>query len=107
MYKLVAILLFLFLISSTLVVATTLKGTIYNLDLDPEPDVLVEINTLPEQRFLARDGTYSFEVSSGTYTLTAQKENTFITEEVQILAEGTYVYDLFLLPEFSEEEDLW
>ncbi len=97
----------LFLLSLTLVLATTLKGTIYNTNLDPESDVLVEINTLPEQRLLARNGTYSFEVSPGTYTLTAQREEIVITEEVQVLAEGTYVYDLFLLPEFSEEEDLW
>ncbi len=107
MNRRVIILLFLFLLFCTFTNAATLKGIIYNTNLDPESDVLVDINTLPEQRLLARNGTYSFEVPPGTYTLTAQKEDTLIMEEVQVLAEGTYIYDLFLLPEFSEEEDLW
>ncbi len=97
----------LFFLSFSLVSAVTLQGTIYNTNLEPEPDVLIEINTIPEQRLLAREGTYLFEVSPGTYTLTAQKEDLIVTEEVYIVAEGTYVFDLFLLPEFSEEDDLW
>ncbi len=67
----------------------------------------MEINTVPEQRLLARAGIYQFEVTPGTYTLTAQKEDIIITEEVQVLTEGTFVYDLFLLPEFTDEDDLW
>ncbi len=99
--------LVLALLSLTLVSATTLKGTIYNTNLEPEADVLIEINTIPEQRFLARAGTYLFDVSPGTYTLTAQKEDILIAEEVQVLTEGVYIYDLFLLPEFTDEDDLW
>ena len=101
------IIFLLFLLTLSLVSATTLKGTIYNTNLEPEPDVLIEINTIPEQRLLARDGTYQFDVSPGTYTLTAQKEDIIITEEVRVLAEGTYIYDIFLLPEFTAEDDLW
>ena len=101
------IIFLLFLLTLSLVSATTLKGTIYNTNLEPEPDVLIEINTIPEQRLLARDGTYQFDVSPGTYTLTAQKEDILVTEEVRVLAEGTYIYDLFLLPEFTDEDDLW
>ncbi|HLC70973.1 MAG TPA: hypothetical protein VJI32_03140, partial [Candidatus Nanoarchaeia archaeon] len=101
------IILILFLLSCTLVSAATLKGTIYNTNLEPEPDVLIEINTIPEQRLLAREGTYLFEVSPGTYTLTAQKEDIVLIEEVRVLAEGTFVYDVFLLPEFTDEDDLW
>jgi len=101
------IIILLFLLTLSLVSATTLKGTIYNTNLEPEPDVLIEINTIPEQRLLARDGTYQFDVSPGTYTLTAQKEDIIITEEVRVLAEGTYIYDIFLLPEFTAEDDLW
>lgn len=101
------ILLISFLLSLTLVSATTLQGTIYSTNLEPETDVLIQINTLPEQRLLARTGTYQFEVSPGTYTLTAQKEDLTITEDVTISTEGTFVYDLFLLPDFADEEDLW
>lgn len=101
------IILSVFLLSLTLVSATTLQGTIYSTNLEPETDVLVEINTVPEQRLLARTGTYQFDVTPGTYTLTAQKEDIIITEEVKVLTEGTFVYDLFLLPDFTDEDDLW
>ncbi len=107
MKKSFIILIVLFLLSLTLVSATTIQGTIYNTYLEPEPDVLIQINTIPEQRLLAREGIYQFEVSPGTYTLTAQKEDIIITEEVKILEEGTFVYDLFLLPDFTDEDDLW
>lgn len=96
-----------FFLSITLVIATTLQGTIYSTNLEPETDVLIEINTIPEQRLLARAGTYQFEVPPGIYTLTAQKEDVLITEEVKVSVDGTFVYDLFLLPEFTDEDDLW
>lgn len=107
MKKSAIILLALLLISLTLVSATTLQGTIYNTNLEPEVDTLIQINTIPEQRFLAREGTYQFEVSPGTYILTAQKEALMVTEEVVVSAQGTYIYDIFLLPDFADEDDLW
>ena len=97
----------LIILCSTFTLATTLKGTIYNNNLDPETDVLVEINTAPVQKYLAKDGTYSFELPLGTYQLKATKESLTITENVKITAQGEFVYDLFLLPDFTDEEDLW
>lgn len=90
-----------------LISATTLRGTIYNTDLEPEQDVLVEINTQPQQKFLSKSGTYSFDVPIGKYTLTATKSFLTLTEEIEITQEGEFIYDLFLLPDFTEEEDLW
>ena len=87
--------------------AAILQGTIYNAELEPEPGVLVEINSTPAQRFLSRDGRYSLEAPAGEYLLTAQKEEIVVSEPVRLPAEGTFVYDLFLIPEFSEEDDLW
>ncbi|HLC70647.1 MAG TPA: hypothetical protein VJI32_01480 [Candidatus Nanoarchaeia archaeon] len=89
------------------IAATTLKGTIYNTDLEPETDVLVEINTTPLQKYLAKEGTYSFEVAPGQYLLTATKSDLTISEELTILPAGTFVFDLFLLPDFADENELW
>lgn len=89
-----------------LISAATLKGTIYNANLEPEADVLVQINTIPEQRMLAKNGEYSLSVSVGTYTITAQKGILLTKEDIKIVSEGQYVFDLFLLSD-SGEEDLW
>jgi len=86
--------------------AATLKGTIYNSDLNVEKDVLIKIDTTPIQKFLAKDGVYTFQIPPGSYTLTATKGFNEINEKVEIKNEGIFIYDLFLLPGFSEENDL-
>ena len=100
-------LLIAFLICLAGVQAASLRGTIYSEELQPAANTLVEINSLPAQRYLARDGTYLFEIPSGKYTLTAQKEALTTTEELEIMTDGTYIYDLFLLPDSTDEENLW
>jgi len=92
---------------STAVSAATLKGTIYNEELVIENNVLVEINTVPIQKYLAAEGSYSFELPQGKYTLTARKGFEIVSEEIEIIAEGEYVFDLFLLPDFVDEDELW
>jgi len=87
--------------------AASLRGTIYNLNLDQEPNVLVEINTIPAQKMLASEGVYSFQLPPGTYTLTARKETLEIQEEIDISTEGEFIIDLFLIPDTVDEEDLW
>lgn len=90
-----------------LALSATLKGSIYNTKLELETDTLVTINTQPEQKYLSKDGNYQFEVSLGKYTLTAQKIDEETTEEVEMVKEGEYVLDLFLLGGLGEEDDLW
>ncbi len=91
-----------------LVSAATLKGSIYNEKLALSKDVLVEINTTPQQKFLAKTGTYSFELPPGKYALTAKSTQFTVTENVEIPSEkGDYLLDLFLLPDFVEEDQLW
>jgi len=101
--------LFLFLLLIIpLVSAATLKGSIYDENLDQAQDVLVEVNTVPQQKFLAKTGTYSFDLPIGKYLLTAKNDRYTITENVEILSPtGEYVLDLFLLPDFVEEDELW
>ncbi len=87
--------------------AATLKGSIYNTNLDLETNVLVEIDTTPTQKYLSKDGTYSFELSPGIYTLTAKNDQYLVQEEVRILTGGEYLLDVFLLPDVVEEDELW
>lgn len=101
------LLIIIFLLSS-LASAATLKGEIYTEDLELAQDVLVGINTVPQQKYLAKTGSYSFELSPGEYLLTAKNNQYAITEEILVLSEkGEYILDLFLLPAFTEEDELW
>ncbi|HLC70710.1 MAG TPA: hypothetical protein VJI32_01810, partial [Candidatus Nanoarchaeia archaeon] len=99
--------LVLLLLSLYSVSAATIHGSIYNDHLQLEPDVLVSVDSQPQQKFLAKDGSYIFTLALGKYTLTAQKEDTIVLENINIISDGEYVVDLFLLPGVSEEEDLW
>ncbi len=100
-------LLFIFLLMLSSALAATLQGTIYNENLEVEKNVLLEVNTIPAQKFLSKDGTYSFELSPGKYFLSARKGDLALQEEVEVKAEGQYTFDLFLLSDFTTEEDLW
>ena len=44
--------------------AVTLEGQIYDYQLNELDNVLVEIDTVPSQQFLSKDGSYSFELIS-------------------------------------------
>lgn len=87
--------------------AATLKGSIYNAHLEPEVDVLVEINSSPSQRLLSKDGNYQFELPLGPYTLTARKGEITTTEIISLTKEGLFVVDVFLFPDLNDENDLW
>lgn len=96
-------LILLFLISS--VSAATLHGEIYDLELEKVGDVLVEINTVPKQQYLAKAGEYSFEVPLGEYILKAHKDELAAEEKIKVVGEGEFIFDLFLFPSFDEEDE--
>ena len=67
----------------------------------------MEINTNPKQLIVAQNGTYSFNVPNGRYTLKAQivQKNTIIAsveENITISQDGSYVLDLILFPDIEE-----
>ncbi len=99
--------LLLFLLILPLAHAATLQGAIYNEEFDLQANVLVEIDTTPEQKFLSKQGTYNFDIPPGSYTLTATYEDTIIKESITIIKDGTFTLDLFLLPTLGEEGELW
>ncbi len=88
--------------------AATLHGTIYNDDLTIASNVLVEINTQPAQRYLSFDGSYEFDVPVGQYTLEVtfaeNGNNQTLEENITVMQEGSFRYDLFLFPAIDVEE---
>jgi len=99
--------LLVLVLTFSLVSAATLKGSIYNSQLDLQKDVLVTLNTLPEQKMLSKEGTYSFVVPMGSYVLTVQGPEYSFSENVEIISDGEYIRDLFLIPGLGESGDLW
>jgi uncharacterized membrane protein len=96
----------LFLLLVPIVTATTLSGTVYNENLDPEINVVIEIDSQPPQKYLTKNGKYSFDLSEGTYTLTAYKGFQLTSDKIEIKQDGLFIFDIFLLPDFSEESEL-
>ena len=89
--------------------AAKIHGTVYEwYTFKPLNNSVVEINSTPEQNFIATDSQYSFNLTPGTYTITANylEGNRIVytaTEEVVITDEGEYVHDLLLFPPSNEE----
>lgn len=90
-------------------------GTAYNWDtLEPLKNVIIYVNSTPSQSWVAKNGTYSFELLPGNYTITANYyQNNILTysveETIQIIDEGngaSYIYDLMLLPVYSEKPNI-
>ena len=87
--------------------AATIHGTIYDLSLNKVSNARVEINTLPKQVMVAQNGSYSFNVPYGFYTIKAQivQKNTVLAsvqENITIRQDGNYVLDLILFPDVEE-----
>ena len=96
------------LASATL--AATISGQIYDSYLSPGKNAIVKINTIPEQTYVAKQGTYSLTVPKGKYTLTVTLEEDFASyraqQNVTVVDDGKYVADIILEPDLSEEESL-
>lgn len=104
------ILLVLSLIPSTF--AAVIQGDIYDPELRPLKDVIVTINTQPEQQKVAKNSTYSFFVVPGNYSIEAKFYEQgwvkyVIEQQVTVNNEGTFIVDLILWPTLSEEEQLY
>ncbi len=89
--------------------AATIHGTVYEWDsFKPINNSLVEINSTPEQSLVAKDAKYSFNLTQGTYLITANyfEENILVytaKKEVIVAEEGDYVHDLLLFPTYQED----
>jgi uncharacterized membrane protein len=88
--------------------AATIYGSIYDLSLTKVNNAIIEIDSSPKQRFVAINGTYEFDIPIGKYKITSfykNDEGVMTTEEnITIKDNGIYILDLFLYPDFGEEE---
>lgn len=90
------------------VLGVTIHGTVYDFGLSRLPDSVIEINSTPRQQVVAKDGSYSFSVPPGTYSLKArhEKSDSDVVENISAVADGDYVLDLILLPLLGGDEEL-
>lgn len=84
------------------VLGAVIHGTVYDFGLNKLPNSVVEIDTSPRQQMVAVDGTYSFSVPSGNYTLSAHFKDSDVDENISAVSDGDYVFDLILLPNVDE-----
>jgi uncharacterized membrane protein len=76
--------------------AAIITGSIYDLSLQKESDVIIEINTIPKQVSVSKDGEYTFNVNNGNYTLHAYTELSEANESIIIDQEGNFTLDIIL-----------
>lgn len=90
------------------VLGVTIHGTVYDFGLSRLPDSVIEINSTPRQQVVAKDGSYSFSVPTGTYSLKVrhEKSDSEVVENISATVEGDYVLDLILLPLLGGDEEL-
>ncbi len=93
---------------SSLVCAAQIQGQVYDLELNVLNNVKVEIDTVPKQILVVKDGSYAFDLDPGTYTITATflPDDLKITEYVTIKDQGTYNLDLILFPNLDPETEI-
>lgn len=108
LYRLICI-FFLIMFFQGNAFAATIHGTVYEWEsFKPLDNAVVEINSTPEQNFVATNANYSFNLTPGTYLITANyfEGKTIVytaKEEVVISDKGEYVHDLLLFPTYNEE----
>ena len=113
MKKILLLYLLLCIILIEVAYGATLHGTLYDLSLNKARDVIVEINSTPNQRLVSKDGFYAFTINPGTYEITAKYVEHNLTllsteKKITIEKEGSFVLDLFLFPllDDSDLEDI-
>ncbi len=109
MKKLLLILTVLLLIP--IVIPAKIEGNVYDLSLNEIKNTIVTINTIPEQKFVIKNGSYSFNVPIGVYIIKANQmdKNMIIAstnENISIKDDGLYKLDLLLFPDLNAEDEI-
>ena len=95
-FKQILIVFILIFMYSGLANAAMISGSIYDLALQKESNVIVEIDTVPRQLFVSKSGDYTFSVDSGNYTLYAHSPTGKASESVILRDEGNYTLDIIM-----------
>lgn len=111
MYKKYLIYLILIVLLAQVNYSASIHGVIYDSQLNPLNNVILEVNSTPKQTFVSKDNSYSFTLPKGNYLITAKSTEDYqkiSTEELITIPtnEGGYVLDLILFPDLSEEIEL-
>ena len=97
--------LLLLILISPIIYAAEIRGTIYDEGLDKVKDSIIEVNSQPKQKFVSKDGTYSFTLQKGDYIITARFEDLTAQDNITIKEDGVFILDLFLFPDFEDDFD--
>ena len=107
----VRILNFIFLLYAVgSVSGAVIHGTVYEwYTLEPLQNVILEVNSTPPQRFVAKEGTYEFELERGQYCIKSRyyenNELLYYSEEnVSIETDGDFVLDIIMFPNIDLNE---
>ncbi len=99
----ISVLFIFLLLSSVSAQSAEISGYVYDLSFQQVENVLITIDTEPRQQYVSRDGSYSFSVPHGNYTISAEKDDLYAREEVVVKDGGGYRLDLILFPEFEDD----
>jgi uncharacterized membrane protein len=105
------LLLIILIIILDTVSAAQIHGSIFDISLNLVENTVLEVNSKPRQYFVAKNGTYSFNLPKGEYTILAeyQKDDTVqasASENISIIDNGDYILDFILFPSFEDENEL-
>ncbi len=98
---------------SELASPATIHGTIYEWHtLEPLKNVIINVNSTPPQRFIAKDGSYEVGLGQGVYDIEARYyvNNELIyysKENVSIEADGDFILDIIMFPNLDLDEKLF
>ncbi len=105
--------LFTFLVSINFCQAAIIKGEIYDPDLNKITDrVEIWVDSYPRQYMVSTDGTYSFFLLVGDYTINAKYEERGrikyeAEEKIVIRDQGEFIYDIVMYAAVDEEEGMF
>ncbi len=113
MKKRILILLLVFLVSINVCQAAIIKGEIYDPDLNKMTGrVEIWVDSYPRQYMVSTDGTYSFFLLVGEYTINAKYEERGrvkyeAEEKIVIRDQGEFIYDIVMHSVVDEEESMF
>ncbi|MBE8539060.1 DUF7343 domain-containing protein [Geoglobus acetivorans] len=103
--KKILVILALLLIAST-ASGAKIQGTVFSWEtFEPLKNVIITINTTPQQRIVSEDGSYMFEVPPGVYSIEVYHYNDltlYANETVVVEQNGTYRIDILAYPLVEE-----
>ncbi|MDK2795179.1 MAG: hypothetical protein PWQ22_111 [Archaeoglobaceae archaeon] len=94
-----AIFLLVLIFVSTTAIADEIHGKVYRWDTLEPVKAVVSIKNGIEQKMVAENGSYSFEVEPGEYTIIARSGNLFAIENVTV--KGRVTFDIIIFPELE------